>query len=142
MALITTAEKYTNTTQRTELYSDFFVGLDIHPGKKDLARATNENAIKRSIINLLLTDYDERIYQPNLGANLKYLLFEPADGETLSLMRQQIDTCLSKFEPRMNVQSLQLETSADEQQINVTLVFTTVTIPKPITINLILNRVR
>ena len=142
MALITTAEKYTNTTQRTELYSDFFVGLDIHPGKKDLARATNENAIKRSIINLLLTDYDERIYQPNLGANLKYLLFEPADGETLSLMRQQIDTCLSKFEPRMNVQSLQLETSADEQQINVTLVFNTVTIPKPITINLILNRVR
>ena len=142
MALITTAEKYTNTTQRTELYSDFFVGLDIHPGKKDLARATNEAAIKRSIINLLLTDYDERLYQPNLGANLKYLLFEPADGETLSLMRQQIDTCLSKFEPRMNVQSLQLETSADEQQINVTLVFTTVTIPKPITINLILNRVR
>jgi phage baseplate assembly protein W len=142
MALITTAEKYTNTTQRTELYSDFFVGLDIHPGKKDLARATNEAAIKRSIINLLLTDYDERLYQPNLGANLKYLLFEPADGETLSLMRQQIDTCLSKFEPRMNVQSLQLETSADEQQINITLVFNTVTIPKPITINLILNRVR
>lgn len=142
MALITTAEKYTNTTQRTELYSDFFVGLDIHPGKKDLARATNEAAIKRSIINLLLTDYDERLYQPNLGANLKYLLFEPADGETLSLMRQQIDTCLSKFEPRMNVQSLQLETSADEQQIEITLVFNTVTIPKPITINLILNRVR
>lgn len=142
MALITTAEKYTNTTQRTELYSDFFVGLDIHPGKKDLARATNEAAIKRSIINLLLTDYDERLYQPNLGANLKYLLFEPADGETLSLMRQQIDTCLSKFEPRMNVQSLQLETSADEQQIEITLVFNTVAIPKPITINLILNRVR
>lgn len=142
MALITTAEKYTNTTQRTELYSDFFVGLDIHPGKKDLARATNEAAIKRSIINLLLTDYDERLYQPNLGANLKYLLFEPADGETLSLMRQQIDTCLSKFEPRINVQSLQLETSADEQQIEITLVFNTVTIPKPITINLILNRVR
>ena len=142
MALITTAEKYTSTTRRAELYSDFFVGLDIHPGKKDLARTTNENAIKRSIINLLLTDYDERIYQPNLGANLKYLLFEPADGETLSLMRQQIDTCLSKFEPRMNVQSLQLETSADEQQINITLVFNTVTITKPITINLILNRVR
>lgn len=142
MATITTAEKYTATALKTELYSDFFVGLDIHPGKKDLARATNENAIKRSIINLLLTDYDERMYQPNLGANLKYLLFEPADGETLALMRRQIELCLSKFEPRMNILSLQLNTSADEQQINVTLMFTTVTIPKPITINLILNRVR
>ena len=142
MASITTAEKYTSTALKTELYSDFFVGLDIHPGKKDLARATNEVAIKRSIINLLLTDFDERMYQPNLGANLKYLLFEPADGETLSIMREQIENCLSKFEPRINILSLKLETSANEQQINVNLIFSTVTIPKPITINLILNRVR
>ena len=142
MASITTAEKYTSTALKTELYSDFFVGLDIHPGKKDLVRATNETAVKRSIVNLLLTDYDERLYQPNLGANLKYLLFEPADEETLALMRKQIENCLSKFEPRMRILILKLETSSDEQQINVTLVFTTVTIPKPITINLILSRVR
>ena len=142
MATITTAEKYTTTSLKAELYSDFFVGLDIHPGKKDIARATNEVAIKRSIINLLLTDFDERLYQPNLGANLKYLLFEPADGETLSIMREQIDNCLTKFEPRIRILSLNLESSADEQRVNVTLVFSTVTIPKPITINLILNRVR
>ena len=142
MAQITSAEKYTSTTRKTELYSDFFIGLDIHPGKKDLARTTNENAVKRSIINLLLTDYDERPYQPNLGANLKYLLFEPADGETLSIMREQIDNCLTKFEPRIRILSLNLESSADEQRVNVTLVFSTVNIPKPITINLILNRVR
>lgn len=142
MASITTAEKYTSTALKTELYSDFFVGLDIHPGKKDLARTTNETAVKRSIINLLLTDFDERMYQPNLGANLKYLLFEPADDETLSLMREQIEKCLSKFEPRIRILSLKLDTSADEQQINVSLIFSTVTISKPITINLILNRVR
>ena len=125
---ITTAEKYTSTSLKTELYSDFFVGLDIHPGKKDLARATNEKAIKRAIVNLLLTDYDERLYQPNLGANLKYLLFEPADDETLMLMRKQIESCLSKFEPRINIMSLKLETSEDEHQINVTLAFTTIKI--------------
>lgn len=142
MAQITSAEKYTSTTRKTELYSDFFIGLDIHPGKKDLARTTNENAVKRSIINLLLTDYDERPYQPNLGANLKYLLFEPSDGETLSIMREQIENCLNKFEPRIRIIFLNLETSADDQQINVTLTFSLVNIPKPITINLILNRVR
>lgn len=142
MATITTADKYTSTALKTELYSDFFVGLDIHPGKKDLARTTNEAAVKRSIINLLLTDFDERMYQPNLGANLKYLLFEPADDETLSLMREQIEKCLTKFEPRIRILSLKLDTSADEQQINVSLIFSTVTISKPITINLILNRVR
>jgi len=82
------------------------------------------------------------MYQPNLGANLKYLLFEPADDETLSLMREQIEKCLTKFEPRIRILSLKLDTSADEQQINVSLIFSTVTISKPITINLILSRVR
>jgi len=142
MTTITTAEKYTTTSLKAELYSDFFVGLDIHPGKKDLARATNEVAIKRAITNLLLTDFDERLYQPNLGANLKYLLFEPADGETLSIMREHIENCLTKFEPRIRILSLNIGASADEQRINVTLIFSTVNIPKPITINLILNRVR
>ena len=142
MATITTAEKYTSTSLKPELYSDFSVGLDIHPGEKDLARVINENATKRSIINLLLTDYDERLYQPNLGANLKYLLFEPASEETLGLMQSQIENCLSKFEPRINILNLRLSTSFDEQQINVTLVFSMINIPKPITINLILNRVR
>lgn len=142
MTTITTAEKYTTTSLKAELYSDFFVGLDIHPGKKDLARATNEVAIKRAITNLLLTDFDERLYQPNLGANLKYLLFEPADGETLSIMREHIENCLTKFEPRIRILSLNIGASVDEQRINVTLIFSTVNIPKPITINLILNRVR
>ena len=142
MSSITTAEKYSSTSLKAELYSDFFVGLDIHPGKKDLARATNEISIKRAITNLLLTDFDERLYQPNLGANLKYLLFEPADGETLSIMREHIENCLTKFEPRIRILSLNIGASADEQRINVTLIFSTVNIPKPITINLILNRVR
>lgn len=142
MASIITADKYTVTAKKDSLYSDLFVNLDMHPGKKDLARILNEAAVKRTITNLLLTDFDERLYQPTLGGNLKYLLFEPADNETLSLMRHQIQTCIEKFEPRARITTLTLETSEDEHQINVSLVFTMVNISKPITLNLILNRVR
>lgn len=142
MASIITADKYTVTAKKDSLYSDIFVNFDIHPGKKDLARTLNEAAVKRTITNLLLTDFDERLYQPNLGGNLKYLLFEPADNETLSLMRNQIQSCIEKFEPRAKITTLTLETSEDEHRINVSLVFTMVNISKPITLNLILNRVR
>lgn len=142
MASLITADKYTVTAKKDSLYSDLFVNLDIHPGKKDLARILNEAAVKRTITNLLLTDFDERLYQPTLGGNLKYLLFEPADNETLSLMRSQIQTCIEKFEPRARIITLTLETSEDEHQINVSLVFAMVNISKPITLNLILNRVR
>ena len=142
MATTSTADRYTATLKKDELYSDLFVNLDRHPGKKDLVRAVNEAAVKRSIVNLLLTDNDERLYQPNVGANLKYLLFEPADSQTLSLLRDHIMNCLDKYEPRIRVLDLQLQTSPDEYQINVTLKFALVNTANPVVLNLVLNRVR
>jgi phage baseplate assembly protein W len=142
MAIETTAEKYTSTIKRDELFSDLFCNMDMHPGKKDLARQVNENAVKRSIVNLLLTDFHERIYQPYLGANLKYLLFEPADTTTLSLMRERIEVCIAKFEPRANILNISIVPTQDEQQMNVTVVFSIINTNKPVTLNLVLNRVR
>jgi uncharacterized protein len=142
MSTINIADKYTTTNKKTELFSDFNVGLQVHPGKRDIVRVTNEAAVKRSIVNLLLTDYHERIYQPYVGANLKHLLFEPADEEVLSQMRHQILTCISKFEPRAQVVQLSLNMTPDENAVNVTLIFKVINTSTPTTLNFILNRVR
>lgn len=140
--ILTTADRFTVTNKSDELYSDFSVNLDTHPGKKDLIRLTNEQAIKRSIVNILLTDHNERLYQPKIGANLKYLLFEPADGETLTLMREQILNAVKRFEPRANIIDIRLETTPDEAGVSVTLRFVTQNTTTPITLSVILNRVR
>lgn len=142
MSTVNLADKYTATTKKTELFSDFGVNLQNHPTKKDLVRITNENAIKRSIVNLLSTDYYERMYQPYVGANLKHLLFEPVGEEVLAKIRQQILACVSKFEPRANVTNLALTVSDDEHSIYVTLTFAVYNSTAPSTIQLILNRVR
>lgn len=142
MSELTTAERYTITSRREELYSDFHVNLDIHPGKRDLLRLTDEQAIKRSIVNLLLTNYHERIYQPYVGGNLKYLLFEPADAETLMLMKEQILTAIQRSEPRANIVDIRLETTPDELGVAVTISFMTNKTPTPITFSVLLNRVR
>jgi len=142
MANISIADKFTSTDVKTELFSDFGVDLQLHPGKRDIVRVTNENAVKRSIVNLLLTDYHERFHQPYLGANIKHLLFEPATEDTLSMLRHRILTCISKFEPRANVISLRVTTTADEHQIQVNLVFSLVNTSTPVALNLLLNRVR
>ena len=137
MANISIADKFTSTDVKTELFSDFGVDLQLHPGKRDIVRVTNENAVKRSIVNLLLTDYHERFHQPYL-----HLLFEPATEDTLSMLRHRILTCISKFEPRANVISLRVTTTADEHQIQVNLVFSLVNTSTPVALNLLLNRVR
>jgi phage baseplate assembly protein W len=142
MANITTADRYTITRRTDERYSDIQVNLDIHPGKKDLLRLTDEQSIKRSIVNLLMTDYHERLYQPMIGANLKYLLFEPADSETLMLLREQIILAIKRSEPRANITEIVLQLTPDETGINVTLSFTTIKTPTPVTLTVLLNRVR
>lgn len=142
MAQISISDKFTSTDVKQELFSDFNVDLQLHPGKRDIVRVTNENAVKRSIVNLLLTDYHERFHQPYLGANIKHLLFEPATEDTLSLLRHRILTCINKFEPRASVISLRVTTTSDEQQVQVNLVFSLINTSTPVTLNLILNRVR
>lgn len=142
MASLNLADKYTTTQKKTELFSDFGVDLQPHPAKKDLIRLTNENAVKRSILNILLTNYHERFYQPYLGANLRQMLFEPATPDTLANIRQYIVTAVGKFEPRVRITTLTTSLSQNENQVYVNMVFTLVNNSAPITFNFILNRVR
>lgn len=142
MATISTADKYTVTNKKTEQYSDFGINLQAHPASNDLVRYTNEASIKRSIINLLMTDYHERLFQPYVGANLKQLLFEPMGEELLGLIRQQILACVAKYEPRVKVTHLILTEAPDEHGVHVAMTFTVVSTASTSTINFILSRVR
>lgn len=142
MTALNIADKYTTTQKKTELFSDFGVDMQPHPAKKDLVRFTNENAIKRSILNLLLTNYHERFYKPYVGCNLRSLLFEPATPDTLSTIRNYITTAVAKFEPRVRITSITTSLSQDEHQIFVNMVFVILNTSAPVTLNFILNRVR
>ena len=142
MAALNIADKYTTTQKKTEIFSDFGVDLQAHPAKKDLIRLTNEAAVKRSILNILLTNYHERFYQPYLGANLRQMLFEPATPDTLANIKQYILTAISKFEPRARITSITTSLSQDENQVYVNMVFTLINNTAPVTFNFILNRVR
>lgn len=142
MATLNIADKYTTTQKKTELFSDFGVDLQAHPVKKDLTRLTNEVAIKRSILNILLTNYHERFYKPYLGSNLNHLLFEPATPDVLASVRNYITTAVTKFEPRVRITSITTTLSQDEHQIFVAMSFVIVNTSSPVTLNFILNRVR
>lgn len=137
-----TAEKYSLNSGKKDLYSDFMVNIDTHPGKKDLLRSTNEKAIKRSVLNLLKTDFYERLYQPTLGANLKYLLFENANEDTLALIRDQIKYCIQVFEPRVDIIQINVIYTPDEHGVQVNLVLSIKNLSTPVTLDLILDRVR
>jgi len=62
--------------QNKIIYSDILSNFNIHPIKKDLVRLTNEEAVKKSIINLIFTNKGERPFQPFIGSSIRQYLFE------------------------------------------------------------------
>jgi len=142
MAQTFTAEKYTSTSKKQEYYSDFGIDLNIHPGKKDLSRFINEEAVKRSVKNLILTNTGERLFQPAVGANLSRLLFELADNDSLDLAKDQVTSTLRVHEPRINVIGVIANLLPDNNSLSLTISFSLINIEKTATLNLILYRVR
>src|SRR6056300_244093 len=108
-------------TAKKTIYADLFNNMDIHPISDDIALKTNENAIKQSIRNLLLTDRGERPFYPNLGSDIRALLFENFTPQTLIVLKQKIRETIENFEPRCSIVDIVLAASEDMNTVNVTI---------------------
>lgn len=135
------SEKYTQA-QRSLVYSDFKNNLQTHPGSKDIVLQNDSDTIKNCIFNLLKTSPFERPFQPSLSSYLSTLLFEGMDSHTLSFARQMIIDTVSLHEPRAIINEVTVSPSPDENGIYVTIIYSMLNNNTPITIDLILDRVR
>lgn len=135
------ADKFTPAeAQNKDVYSDFLINFDLNPITGNLAKVTNEDAVKQSIRQLLLTNRGERLYQPLTGARLSALLFENDTIVSMSALDKEIRETIELFEPRINVEQLNLVEM--DYEIQVTLVFSIINKPEIYDMNIILQRVR
>src|SRR5210317_111638 len=82
------------------------LSLKIHPIRKDIIPLKDDAAIKNAVKNLLVSNFYERPFQNDLGANLSGLLFEPAGVITEIQIRDNIRNVLDKYEPRIKVNNI------------------------------------
>jgi phage baseplate assembly protein W len=123
-------------------YSDLDLNFNIHPVRKDINRHTGEMAVINSIKNLMLTNHYERPFQPNIGSNIRRLLFENLDTITASSIESEINQTISNYEPRAQILRVSAEADYDNNGFNVELEFFVVNRTDPITINFFLERIR
>ena len=126
------------------LYSDLRKDLFLNPVNSDVSRYTDEDSIKESIKNLLLTDVGERLFNPTLGSNIRRMLFENIlYPETKYILEDLIRTTIENFEPRCNIISINVSNLFNDQNsATITIMFSVINIQTPITLNVVLNRVR
>ena len=113
----------TPRTRAQEVYSDFSKNLDQVPGRKDLSRKINENAIKESIRNIVLTNKGERLFQPTIGCNISASLFENIDANTILILKDNIRTAIRTYEPRCNLKAVEIVADLDTNNLQATVLF-------------------
>ena len=77
-------------------FKDLAVSFNSNPSTGDFGVVKNENAIKQSVRNLILTMFGERPFQPSIGSRVKMLLFEPWDPFSVDAIKSEIFNCLSR----------------------------------------------
>ena len=87
-------------------FKDISATFQTNPLNSDLIALKNENAISRSIRNLILTKPGDKPFQPDLGSEVYESLFETLDQITASSIQQQIENTIIKYEPRVDLRDV------------------------------------
>jgi phage baseplate assembly protein W len=128
------------TTSREWL--DLDLNFAIHPIRKDINKHRAELAVINSIKNLVSTNHYEIPFQPEIGCNIRKLLFEPLDMVTATLIEREIIETIDNFEPRASVSKVVIKPDFDNNGFQVELLFKILNRTDPVAIKFFLERVR
>jgi phage baseplate assembly protein W len=102
-------------------FRDVSMSFQVNPLTYDIIALRNENAIARSVRNLVLTNKGERFFNNNLGSKVSAILFESLDEISASAVKDEIELTINLFEPRVNLQSVDVSSNYDLNELNVTI---------------------
>ena len=105
-------------------FKDINLSFTPHPVTKDLTVLRNENAIKRSVRNIVQTIPTERFFNSILGSDVRDLLFDNfVDFGTASVIEDQIKIAIENFEPRVDNLQVNVNPKPDQNEFEVNILF-------------------
>ena len=107
----------------TQKYKDVSMSFKSNPLNDDLIGLKNENAIARSIRNIVFTLPGERFFEPDFGSEVSASLFENVDEVTAVTIREEIEYSINQFEPRVNLISVDSIPNFDNNEFNVLITY-------------------
>jgi phage baseplate assembly protein W len=132
----------TTIKRNVRTYTDFSIGFDVNPFTRDINIKKDEEAVKASIKNLLLTRNYERPFHPEIGSPISALLFENFTPILKNTLEKIIEDLLIKFEPRARIISIDVTDNPDENSLDIRVEFMMNNIDRPITVTSTLRRIR
>ena len=131
-----------NSKRATRIYKDLDLDFGRNTVTNDVNNLTDVEAVKRSVRNLINTNHFERPFHPEIGGNVRALLFENMTPLTALNLQRKIEEVLSNFEPRAKITQIIADPDMDRNGYRLEIRFYVIGIQNPITVETFLERLR
>ena len=131
-----------NSNRATRIYKDLDLDFGRNTVTNDVNKLTDVEAVKRSVRNLINTNHFERSFHPEIGGNVRALLFENMTPLTALNLQRKIEEVLSNFEPRAKITQIIADPDMDRNGYRLEIRFYVIGIQNPITVETFLERLR
>ena len=137
------AGSVTNRSKRSvKIYKDLNLDFQQNTATKDIQKMLDVESVKRSVRNLINLNYYEKPFHPEIGSNLRGLLFENITPQISHYIGKQIEFLIKNYEPRCRLVEVANKPDLDRNGYSVSISFYVVNSPKPVLVESFLERIR
>ena len=136
------SQTQSKSTRNSRQFRDIDLDFNRNAVTNDVAVVEDVVAVKRSVKNLIQTNFYERPFQPELGCGVRELLFENFTPMTKVFLERKIEEVLINYEPRVQLQSVEVDDDQDGNRLVVSIYFYVIGVPGPQVVETFLQRVR
>lgn len=131
-----------STSKTVRTFKDLDLNFTAHPVTGDVTRRYDEEAVKRSIRNLLMTNNFERPFHSDIGSQIRAMLFEPVTPLLAASLKRVIINTITTYEPRAILDDVTVTIDPDNNSAYVSVVFTIINTFSPVKLDVIIERTR
>ena len=131
-----------NSKRANRIYKDLDLNFGRNPITNDVNKLTDVEAVKRSVRNLINTNHYERPFHPEIGSDVRAMLFEPMTPLTALNLQRKVAEVLHNFEPRIDLQQVLANPDLDRNSYSLKIMFYVVGSNQPVEVETFLERLR
>ena len=131
-----------NSSRATRIYKDLDLDFGRNTVTHDVNKLTDVEAVKRSVRNLINTNHYERPFHPEIGSNLRAMLFENITPQMTHALSKQIDLLIKNFEPRCRLVQVNVQPFIERNGYRAQISFFVVNAPERVEVETFLERLR
>ena len=104
-------------------YRDLAYSMFANPMRGDIGKKSGATAVKQSIVSILKTNFNERLFAPEFGSGIRGLLFEQMNPITEQRLKKEVESAVARHEPRAEVLGTSVKAQEEQNRYEVSVLF-------------------